>query len=182
MNSIHCLFTGLILSTSTLLGMAQEPGTIVEYDESIRDFMSEGTGYSDIDLADYFKSQDPDVAIWYQHVNTLANPWMEGRQPGTPGDDLASAYLQFHFNYSGLKPGFVDEAGEPSWRQPFTFQMRRRAPSLESSEVTDFTGELNYENDYTVLANSGSGEVTAPLTFVGYAIEDGEDGYVCRVI
>ena len=177
MTPFHCIIAGLTLSTSAMLGLTQEPGTIVEYDESIRDFMSEGTGYSDIDLAGYFKSQDPDVAIWYQHVNTLANPWMQGRQPGTPGDDLASEYLEFHLDYSGLEPGFVDENGEPSWRQPFTFQMRRRAPSLDSSEVVDFTGNLVYQDDYTVLANSGNGDVTAPLTFVGYAIEDGEDGY-----
>ena len=33
------------------------------------------------------------------------------------------------------------------------------------------------ERDYVVLGNSGTGNVTAPITFVGYAIESGEDDY-----
>jgi hypothetical protein len=33
------------------------------------------------------------------------------------------------------------------------------------------------ERDFVVLGNSGSGDLTAPITFVGYAIEDGENGY-----
>ena len=157
----------------------QEPGTIVEYDESIRDFLSEGTGQASIDLPAYFKQADPDVAIWYQHVNTLANPWLQGRQPGTRGDDLASEYMEFYMKEAGMKPAFTDENGEPSWRQPFRFQVSRRAqaPTLQSASVMDGSRELVMDRDFAVLANSGNGTVTGPMTFVGYAIEDGVNGY-----
>ncbi len=166
----------IILSTSGIVS-AQEPGTIVEFNESVRDFMSEGTGYSDIDLAEYFRNQDPDVARWYQHVNTLANPWMRGRQPGTRGDDLATEYIEFHMDLAGLVPAFVDEDGNASWKQPFTFQVGRQAPTLADSGLVIDGVDLTLGEDYSVLANSGNGNITAPLTFVGYAIEDGEDGY-----
>lgn len=157
--------------------VAQEPGTVVEFNESVRDFTSDGTGYAEVDLPDYFRNQHPDVAVWYQHVNTLANPWMEGRQPGTRGDDLATEYIEFHLKHAGLEPAFTDSEGMPSWRQPFSFQLGRQAPKLVTSHVSSDGRELNHGEDYTVLANSGSGDITAPMTFVGYAIEDGVDGY-----
>ncbi|MBG83209.1 MAG: hypothetical protein CMJ40_01540 [Phycisphaerae bacterium] len=166
-----------LLLAATAIG--QEPGTIVEYDESVRDFMSEGAGQASIDLPAYFEQADPDVAVWYQHVNTLANPWMEGRQPGTRGDDLATEYMEFYMKKAGMEPAFVSEDGEPSWRQPFRFQVSRRAqpPKLESASVQDGTRELVRGKDFNVLANSGNGTVTGPMTFVGYAIEDGVNGY-----
>ncbi|MCH2133407.1 MAG: M28 family peptidase [Phycisphaerales bacterium] len=157
--------------------LAQEPGTIVEFNDSVRDFIATDHGYTEVNLRDYFGRVNPDVARWYQHVNTLANPWMEGRQPGTPGDDLSTEYIEFHLNKSGLQPAFVTSTGEKSWRQPFTFQMGRRTPTLESSTVSIMDAPLVRGEDYTVLANSGSGEITAPVTFVGYAIEEGVDGY-----
>ncbi|MDG2094223.1 MAG: M28 family peptidase, partial [Phycisphaerales bacterium] len=170
----QCL--ALILAAAAI---GQEPGTIVEYDESIRDFLSEGTGQASIDLPAYFEQADPDVAVWYQHVNTLANPWMQGRQPGTRGDDLASEYMEFYMKEAGMKPAFIDENGEPSWRQPFRFQISRRAqpPVLKSASVMDGPRELIQGKDFNVLANSGNGTVTGPMTFVGYAIEDGVNGY-----
>ncbi|MDG2423202.1 MAG: M28 family peptidase [Phycisphaerales bacterium] len=174
MATIDKLLITLILPASLC---AQEPGTIVEFNESVRDFTSNGTGYSDVDLADYFRNQHSDVATWYQHVNTLANPWMEGRQPGTRGDDLATEYIEFHLEHAGLSPAFTDEEGNPSWKQPFSFQLGRQSPTLVSSNVLIDGSTMVHSEDYTVLANSGNGSITAPLTFVGYSIEDGEDGY-----
>ena len=166
-----------LLIATTAIG--QEPGTFVQYDESVRDFMSEGTGQASIDLPAYFEQADPDVAVWYQHVNTLANPWMEGRQPGTRGDDLATEYMEFYMDKAGMEPAFVSEDGEPTWRQPFRFQVSRRAqpPTLQSASLMDGTRELVRGKDFSVLANSGNGTVTGPMTFVGYAIEDGVNGY-----
>jgi hypothetical protein len=156
---------------------AGSPGTIVPFDESIRDFTSDTTAYAQIDLPAYFEQVHPDVAIWYQHVNTLANPFMEGRQPGTRGDELAAQYIEFHLSRAGLEPAFSETNETSPWRQPFRFQLGRSTPILNGSAVAMMSNDLEHGEDYTVLANSGSGQVTAPVTFVGYAIEDGVDGY-----
>ena len=37
------------------------------------------------DLRAYFDQLGPDGTLWYQHVQTLANPLFEGRAPGTRG-------------------------------------------------------------------------------------------------
>src|SRR4051812_34428129 len=43
-----------------------------------------------------------------QHIKDLADDSMEGRGPGTPGEDKAIAYLQSQFKSLGLKPGNPD--------------------------------------------------------------------------
>ena len=176
---MHHVYTFCFVLCLAHSAATQEPGTIVEYDESLRDFMSEGSGQSSIDLPAYFEQADPDVAVWYQHVNTLANPWMEGRQPGTRGDDLATEYMEFYMRQAGLQPAFKDESGDASWRQPFRFQVSRRPvpPKLQSASLMHGKSEFIRGEDYSILANSGSATVTAPMTFVGYAIEDGVNGY-----
>src|SRR3954464_13153757 len=43
-----------------------------------------------------------------QHIKDLADDSMEGRGPGTPGEEKAIAYLQSQFKSLGLKPGNPD--------------------------------------------------------------------------
>ena len=43
-----------------------------------------------------------------QHIKDLAADSMEGRAPGTPGEDKAVAYMQSQFKSLGLKPGNPD--------------------------------------------------------------------------
>src|SRR5665213_2249498 len=40
-----------------------------------------------------------------QHIKDLSADSMEGRAPGTPGEDKAVAYMQSQFKALGLKPG-----------------------------------------------------------------------------
>ena len=70
------------------------------------------------------------------------------------------------------------------WRQ--TFDVAGAGPKLVRSDVawTDTTASagapaatLARGKDYAVLGNSGTGKFTGPITFAGYAIEDGKDGY-----
>ncbi len=46
-----------------------------------------------------------DAEVLWQHVDWLAAPTREGREPGTPGHDEATAYIARHFRESGLLPG-----------------------------------------------------------------------------
>ncbi len=150
-------------------------GQIVEATSGIRDFDLPGDeGRSTTQKV--LSALHPDGRMWYQHVQTLANPWFEGRAPGTRGDELALDYIQWHMDRIGLEPAFTDLDGENPWRQNFDFSLGRERvvnhQSMQSGQVAMIAGE-----DFNALANSGNDDVTAPLTFVGYAIEEGPDGY-----
>jgi Zn-dependent M28 family amino/carboxypeptidase len=44
--------------------------------------------------------------LYVQHIQTLADPFMEGRAPGTDGNRRAADYLEFHYKRLGLLPPF----------------------------------------------------------------------------
>ncbi len=70
-----------------------------------------------------------------------------------------------------------------NWRQPF--DLAGAGPKWVSSQVawantsssTQSSNELKRGDGYSVLGNSASGKVSGPLTFAGYAITEGKDGY-----
>lgn len=138
----------------------------------------------DIDLRRVFEDLGPVATRWYQHVLTLSNPWFEGRAPGLRGNDLAAEYLSFWMRETGLKPAFPDAAAGAeapkdapwtSYRQPFELPGTKREVTAASAR---FAGaELERAKDYEVMGMSGSGIAEAPVTFVGYGIERGKDGY-----
>lgn len=187
---------GILTSISALLlwhssaSLAQETsGRIVEA-EGIRSFSPEGDSGEEVNLPEYLNSIDPTATRWYQHVQTLANPWFEGRRPGSRGGRLAAEYISWYFGTMGLEPIFESPDGEPtglreehdfenlSWYQPFEFNPGRSRRSVLFSEVTMPDSETPVAEDmFNPLGNSGSGAVTAPITFVGYGIDEGPDGY-----
>ncbi|MFZ4643557.1 MAG: M28 family peptidase [Phycisphaerales bacterium] len=70
-----------------------------------------------------------------------------------------------------------------NWRQPF--DLAGAGPKWVSSQVTwsntssstQSSNELKRGEGYSVLGNSASGKVSGPLSFAGYAITEGKDGY-----
>lgn len=139
-----------------------------------------------LDLRKVFDDLGPDATMWYQHVWTLANPFFGGREPGTRGDELAVEYIEFYFRQYGLEPAFPGEGismgGESataytSYRQSFDFASPNPDVKLISAAGSMNGQPLEEGKDFVVLGNSGNGSVTAPLTFVGYAIAAGNDGY-----
>jgi Zn-dependent M28 family amino/carboxypeptidase len=123
-------------------------------------------------LRQLFEDLGPDAIEWYQHVQTLSNPWFEGRAPGTGGHDRAVDYLEWWMAQIGLEPAF---GSPPSFRQPFELSGRER--KVEVARLVFDGKELAAGSDFAVLAMSGEGEVTAPVAFAGYAITEGPDGY-----
>ena len=123
-------------------------------------------------LRQLFEDLGPDAIEWYQHVQTLSNPWFEGRAPGTGGHDRAVEYLEWWMGQIGLEPAFSESQ---SFRQPFELSGRER--KVEVARLAVDGQELAAGRDFTVLAMSGEGEVTAPVAFAGYAIREGQDGY-----
>jgi hypothetical protein len=166
-------------------------GSISEAPSNIRTFSPEESAVAStiaadkVDLRQIFEDLGPDATLWYQHVQTLANPFFGGRAPGTEGGELAASYIEFYFNLYDLEPAFPGLIEQPggeataafmSHRQPFDF----RSPNPDV-RVIAVQGSINgmplNDSEFTVLGNSGNKQVTGPVTFVGYGIEEGPDGY-----
>lgn len=143
----------------------------------------------DMDVAAVLGSLNPDVRAYIAHDTTLANPFFEGRAPGTNGNRIAAQYIEFWFKYFGLQPAFpeYDDNGNAagdgsmwvSYRQPFGIQ------AIGETEATKAELSLNQAagprttfeagGDFVALSE---GEIAAPLTFVGYGIASAPDGRI----
>lgn len=119
-----------------------------------------------------------DAIEWFQHVQTLSNPFFEGRAPGSRGSELTHEYVEFWMKKAGLEPAFPGEPGSQSWtsyRQ--SWMLPGGAVEVVGAGVTIGDRTLERGVGFEVMGNSGAGTVVAPLGFAGYAIEGGPDGY-----
>ena len=120
-----------------------------------------------------------------QHVNVLADPFMEGRAPGTKGNRVSADYLEFHFKRFGLTPAFpVGDAPRTSYRQEFEAPPSSRPGDsvVKDREVLTATGpkgevSLIAGKDFEATGGSASATFTGPVSFVGYSIVNGDDDY-----
>jgi Peptidase family M28/PDZ domain/PA domain len=130
-----------------------------------------------VNLRKIFEDLGPDATEWYQHVQTLSNPWFEGRAPGSKGHDLAIDYVEWWMKQYGLAPAFggASAGTEPSYRQPFELTGRER--QVRSSNVSLAGKSITSGTEYAVMSVSASGAVSGSLAFAGYAISAGEEGY-----
>lgn len=172
---------------------AKTEGKIVDGPRNIREFdpddVSHEVDATDINLKKVFEDLGADATLWYQHVQTLANPFFEGRAPGTRGGELAAEYVEFYFKQYGLQPAFpaaqsdekpgggTEHSGLTSFIQPFDFAAPDPKVELVTAEAAIAGDVLVRGEDFSVLGVSGNGTVTAPITFVGYGIEKGKDDY-----
>ena len=95
-----------------------------------------------INLSQLLETLGPQARDWYQHVITLADPYFEGRAPGTRGVERAAEYIEFYFKSFGLEPAFpdlsegevdaLDQSTWTSYRQPFEIGNR---PELATDNV-----------------------------------------------
>ncbi len=128
-----------------------------------------------------------DAALYRQHVDTLSNPFMEGRAPGTNGNRVAASYIEFYFRKYGLQPAFPTAMGQipppkdtvapsgerGSFRQVFVAPRGGLRPGegvvLHAQDVSWTAGgggqpkKLVPGTDFNPLGMTGKGAVTAPL-------------------
>lgn len=108
-------------------------------------------------------------------IAALSHDSMEGRAPGTPGEDRTVAYLERVFAAAGLRPGNPDG----TWVQTvplvgFTAQPEARL-NVRGRQIS-----LSFPADYVAVSRHFQPEVTvdnSDLVFVGYGVVAPEYGW-----
>ncbi|MCA9152233.1 MAG: M28 family peptidase [Planctomycetales bacterium] len=103
------------------------------------------------------------------HIRFLADDLLEGRAPGSRGDELAQRYTIAQFAALGLQP-----AAQNGWLQPVPLVgVTTRAPDQLTFRTANDKLELKRHDDY-ILATGRPAEAIqiedAELVFVGYGI------------
>ncbi|MGH7466790.1 MAG: M28 family metallopeptidase [Longimicrobiales bacterium] len=103
-----------------------------------------------------------------RRTEDLAADSMEGRSPGTVGEERAVAYLTRQFQQFGLEPGNPDG----SWSQSVPL-VGLSARSTASFNVGGRSIPLSFPNDYVAVSRRVTPEVkveNSDLVFVGYGV------------
>lgn len=135
-------------------------------------------------LADALAELPDDVRAFDMHISTLANPFMQGRTPGSPGSEFAKAYLEFYFRKAGLTRPFMVETADgetPSYRQGFelrgraeVFTQAMAATSADGKRI----GRLIAGEDFNATGLGVGGAVQGQAVFVGYStVTEAYDAY-----
>lgn len=119
---------------------------------------------------DFSISRPIDESTLRGHIRYLADDLLEGRGPGSRGDDLTQLYLQTQFESMGLRPG----AGEGAWTQPVPLVgVRTHSPPTADFRVGEKTVTLADSRDMMSVMGSPTESASiedAELVFVGYGI------------
>lgn len=114
----------------------------------------------------------PDSAM--ANIKTLTDPDLfHGRKSGTPQGNESQFWVAERFAAWGLNPLIGD-----SLLLPYS-QLATEEKKGEISLLDSRYGEIDFllGDDYTLCTNSGSADVTAPVTVVGYGIDRPEKGW-----
>ncbi|MCA9471579.1 MAG: M28 family peptidase [Nitrospirales bacterium] len=123
--------------------------------------------------------KDIDVQRIVKDIKTLSHENFQGRQAGTVGGQKSADFVIRRFEHLGILPaGEAQEGMERSW-----VQQRPLSATVVSDEVTaNFTVirqsrqpydvNLRLKADFLPVLDSPSVNVTAPVVFVGYGIDD----------
>lgn len=109
--------------------------------------------------------ESSEAASMRSDVTVLASDRMEGRGLGTKGIELAADWIEKRLKSVGLQPAFGK-----SYRQQFP--VKTGVAAGEKNELANLG-----HDDWTPLAFSSSGDIQAPIAFVGYGIEAEPLGY-----
>jgi Zn-dependent M28 family amino/carboxypeptidase len=105
------------------------------------------------------------------HIRFLADDLLEGRGPGSRGDELAQRYIASHFESLGLKPA----APDGGWYQKVPLVgVTARVPAALSFQHGNDRLELKRHDDYVIASGKAQQHVAvqnAEIVFVGYGIQ-----------
>jgi len=104
-------------------------------------------------------------------IRFLSSDLLEGRGPGTRGDELARLYLQTQLEGLGYQPAFPHGA----WQQPFDLiHIKSEIPQTWTFRAKGAKVDLKLHQDYSAATGQQTERVTIPdaeLVFVGYGIQ-----------
>lgn len=104
-----------------------------------------------------------------EHNSVISSDDFEGRKSGLEGGRKIEQYVADRFAAYGLDPGGV----ENTWFQEFPLLVTREISGEMELKDGPF-GDLRFllGDDFTLITNSGSGEVTAEVVIVGHGLSD----------
>jgi Zn-dependent M28 family amino/carboxypeptidase len=110
-----------------------------------------------------------------QHIKDLSADSMEGRAPGTPGEEKAVAYLEAQFKALGLKPGnpdgsYIQNADLVGYKAHPTGSYVSGGKTISLKYPDDFIANSRHERPETKVPSSD-------VVFVGYGIVAPEYGW-----
>lgn len=159
----------LALSCSTLALAAWPTSAAAQSEGQIEDRNETGA-----------QTQQPDSGITADgvraHIEFLADDLLQGRDPGTPGYDIAARYVASQFLAMGVEPAMEDGG----WYQAVPLR-ETAGESVYSMSAMMAGQEIAMTNLDDVIvrggANSGSRTISAPLVFVGYGFDRPDLGF-----
>jgi hypothetical protein len=110
-----------------------------------------------------------------QHIKDLSADSMEGRGPGTPGEEKAVAYIQSQFQSIGLKPGnpdgsFIQKVDLVGYKAHPTAKLTGGGKAVTLKYPDDFIANSRHNRPSTKIDNSD-------IVFVGYGVVAPEYGW-----
>lgn len=127
-----------------------------------------------------------DSAGLRSHIRFLADDLLEGRGPGSRGDQLAQLYISSELESLGIEPAALDVDGKPSWYQPVplrglttnaptSIEFQKTTPAPRDNQATlPSTLKLTHLDDMMAVSGQAEASVSikdAELVFVGYGIQ-----------
>ncbi len=111
---------------------------------------------------------------YVSHIRYLAGDELEGRRPGTPGNEAAAKYIADHFKAIGLAPG----GDNGTYFQEFSAGTLKDYDAARANfKLTGSSEALAADTDWTPMPFTDGGDVEGPLAFAGYCIEAPDDKY-----
>jgi Zn-dependent M28 family amino/carboxypeptidase len=112
------------------------------------------------------------------YVRAVSDDAMQGRAPGTPGGEMAAAYVAKQFAADGLTPAGDDG----TFLQHINFvgmTVRRADTTFSLVPASGAAMPLTFADDYVVWNQrlEGVADIDAPLVFVGYGVTAPEFGW-----
>lgn len=112
-----------------------------------------------------------DTATLMQHIRVLAADSLQGRLPGTVGEDKTIAYIEGQFRDIGLEPGNTD--GTFIQKVPLVGITVQGAPTMTFAKGSARRA-LKWRDDYVAWTKHVAPDATldkSELVFVGYGVE-----------
>ena len=110
-----------------------------------------------------------------QHIKDLSADSMEGRAPGTPGEDKTIAYMQSQFKALGLQPGnpdgtYLQNVDLIGYKAHPAASFAARGKTIALKYPDDYIANSRHDRPETKIANSD-------IVFVGYGVVAPEYGW-----